>query len=188
MLETESHRHNDNDIVDLKGENNDNDNVDYPFSHKNFNEAKFRVLEDISEYRLHQLASYIFGGTHAICDCSAFVNPALKQVEKFMCAWDTELTDETRKIIVTKPVGSVGNPSYKSYLLSPLWKYQSGLIKLSHHYTCSMCGEMSNSAHLVVHHISYEHIGSEYRHPEDVTVLCTDCHRKIHNIGGKNEK
>jgi hypothetical protein len=67
--------------------------------------------------------------------------------------------------------------NYQAYLQSPRWK-QIRAIMLSNVGKCQLCGSKTN---LEVHHNSYEHIGDEKAHLEDLIVLCHDCHRKFHS-------
>ena len=66
--------------------------------------------------------------------------------------------------------------NYQNYLQSPQWK-QIRAIKLSNIGKCQLCGSKSN---LEVHHNSYEHIGDEKNHLDDLVVLCRDCHAMFH--------
>ena len=174
--------HIDNDIAELKVRNNDNDiETDELLSNRE------KVYSKISENRFSRIYEYLFGKNCFMSDCGCFINPAIKQIERFMYVWWNELSDEARKIICTTSLETGQKIPYNWYVNSPLWKYQSSVIKMSHNYTCSICNKISNPAHIVVHHLTYEHIGSEYLHPEDVAVVCTDCHLKIHSIRRKDE-
>lgn len=169
----EEKQHNDNDIVFLKGKYNDIDNV------------RERVLKNITEYRLGIIQQFMFGGSSKeFGDTTIFVNPAIKQIERFMFVWMTELTEDTRKAIINYHLYNDKNSSrsYKDYTNSPAWKYLSSVVKLYKNYTCELCHRQSSPAHLVVHHNTYEHLGSELIHLEDVSVLCNPCHQKVHNI------
>ena len=169
-----SQQHNDNDIVVENGVRSNRS-------------IKEEVLEEISEYRLNRIEEFLFGSNKFMSDCSAFINPAIKQIERFVYIWLNDLTEETRKKIVcySMNLGVDDHRPYNWFTNSPLWKYESSVFKLMCNYTCERCGEKHHPAHLVVHHISYEHIGSELNHPEDVTVLCTDCHLTTHGIRRK---
>lgn len=188
MGETDTKTHIDNDIVNLKGKNNDNDIVETPDALLQAKKLKQRVLEEISQDRLDRLDEYLFGNNRFISDCGAFINPAIKQIERFMFVWTTELSDEVRKIIVCNNLNRGCNVRvpYKMYTNSPLWKYQSSIIKLFCNYTCANCGGQFVPTHLIVHHLSYEHIGSEFKHMDDVIVLCNDCHLQTHGIRRNN--
>ncbi len=49
-------------------------------------------------------------------------------------------------------------------------------------YICARCEDTDN---LQVHHLNYDRLGAEL--PEDLEVLCIDCHREAHgnSIGGR---
>ena len=62
--------------------------------------------------------------------------------------------------------------NYEKYLTSGQWK-EKRLIALERaQHKCQLC---NSSVRLEVHHRTYEHLGDEL--PEDLTVLCADCHR-----------
>ena len=66
--------------------------------------------------------------------------------------------------------------SYKDYLKTEHWQKTriSALIKSG--YKCQLCGSTHN---LNVHHNTYKNRGNEK--PEDLIVLCKDCHAKFHD-------
>lgn len=184
-----SHIDNDNDIVITKRRYND---IDIDIVQKQFDDdsLKEKVLDHITEYKLDCLQKYLFGNNKFISDCNAFINPAIKQIERFMYVWMNDLDDETRKIIVQhKMNGFPGDEiPYKYFTNSPLWKYESCVIKTLNNFTCALCEKQYQPTHLVVHHHTYEHIGSELNHLNDVMVLCNDCHMEIHGIRRRNER
>lgn len=171
---------NDIDIVESERRNNDidNDNV----------WRRNQVLGEISKYRLDRIDEFLFAHNVFMSDCADFVNPAIKQIERFMDVW-SNLSDNTRKNIVNYRLyhPSCGRRRYNEYLNTPLWKYQASILKLYAHFTCEMCGNKFSPNVLRVHHKTYEHIGSEIYYPDDMQVLCVRCHMAVHNIGGKNE-
>ena len=68
---------------------------------------------------------------------------------------------------------------YTDYLQTEYWrKVMENKIKQSGN-KCQLCGSTKN---LNVHHNSYEHIGNELNHLNDLVVLCKDCHKKFHDI------
>ena len=70
------------------------------------------------------------------------------------------------------------NIDYKTYLQSPHWK-QVRYIKLQQSGNkCQVCGSKNK---LEVHHNSYDHIGKEEMHLEDLVVLCHNCHSLFHH-------
>lgn len=172
---------NDNDIVKLKEKNNDNDIV-----REEKIDLREKVLEEISEHKLRTIQDFLFGGpSNFYGDCGVFVNPAIKQMERFTYIWLYEVSEETRKAIITYYLGAPGDDrvrDYKSYTNCPIWKYISSIIKMINGYKCASCGQQYNPAHLVVHHRSYAHLGSEIFYLSEMDVLCTNCHMRTHGI------
>ena len=183
MVSPLSQPHIDNDIVHKEEKNNDNDNVvDYE------TEMWKNIRDEITEYKQDIIQQFLFGNNKFFGDCTVFVNTAIKQVERFTYIWMSELSEESRKIIINYYLGSPTDDrtrEYKNYTNSPVWKFISSIFKIIRGCTCEECKEQFNPAHLVVHHKSYAHLGSELNYPEDVAVLCTDCHMKIHGIRRK---
>ncbi len=65
---------------------------------------------------------------------------------------------------------------YREYLESPYWhSIRQYLI-----YTKRKCNVCKSPHNLTVHHITYKHIGYEYKRLEDLQVVCYKCHRKYH--------
>lgn len=186
MGKVSSKKHNDNDIVEKERDNNDNDIVEQC----GFN-PRSDVLKTITEYKLGIIQDFMFGGPNKFFgDCTVFVNPAIKQVERFMYIWRSELDEEARKQIINFQLyydGDLRTREYKEYTCSPAWRYISSVIKLIRGYTCEKCNKQFNPAHLVIHHLTYAHLGSELEHLDDVAVLCTDCHLKVHGIRRQHE-
>lgn len=179
--------HNDNDIAKSERRNYDNDiDIVEEISKKSDSSFKEGVLKEISEYRLDRVEEFLFGHNHFMSDCGDFLVPAIKQLERFMYLWLNDLSDESKKCIVTKTTW--GKRPYHDFLNSPLWKYESSILKMMSNYTCERCGGKYNPAYLVVHHKSYEHIGSELTHLEDVQVLCKVCHADVHGIRRKDDE
>jgi hypothetical protein len=65
---------------------------------------------------------------------------------------------------------------YEVYLQTPEWILKSRQAKEQWH-KCQECGR---SGELHVHHLTYERRGEEL--PEDLIVLCKDCHAKVHGL------
>ena len=180
----ENQPHIDNDIVEPKRRYYDYDIV----WRERERTVKDDVLDEITEYRLNRVQEFLFGHNHFMSDCGAFVNPAIKQLERFMDFWLNELSDDARKKIVNHRLEfDCSWRDYKDFTESPLWKYESSIFKLLKGYKCERCSQKFNPACLVVHHKTYERVGSELLHPEDVMVVCRKCHRKIHNIDGDED-
>ena len=67
---------------------------------------------------------------------------------------------------------------YEDFLKSDYWKYVRGKKLKDAHNKCQICGSKKS---LNVHHNSYANHGQEYKHLEDLVVLCSECHKKFHN-------
>ena len=67
---------------------------------------------------------------------------------------------------------------YKDYLKTWYWKMTRELALTRNKYRCVVCDCEKN---LNVHHKRYEHRGEEYKYPDDLVVLCKECHGKYHN-------
>lgn len=172
-------QHNVNDNVETKRNNNVNDNV-----REGESLARVMVVRDISEYKLKEIQEFLFR-SYKYGSCRDFINPAMQQIDKFVYMWYTDLDEGTRAVILGMMLEIDGDGSprpYKDYTNSPLWKYTSSHIKCSRGYTCEKCGAKLPPNGLVVHHKSYEHIGSELQYQNDVQLLCTYCHMDTHGI------
>lgn len=67
---------------------------------------------------------------------------------------------------------------YDEYIKTPEWKARSARMKQKAGGRCRVC----NSPHaLDTHHRTYERLG--YEDPEDLTVLCRDCHQLFSENG-----
>ncbi len=66
---------------------------------------------------------------------------------------------------------------YKDYLTTAYWKTISLHAKHNANYKCQLCGKESK---LVTHHNTYEHIGNEISHLDDLICICEKCHEKHH--------
>ena len=63
--------------------------------------------------------------------------------------------------------------NYRGYLKTDAWKsFRNGLI--AERGCCEYCG---TTDYLEIHHLAYDRLCNEA--PEDVMVLCSDCHREI---------
>lgn len=171
--------HNVNDNVNPKGKNNVNDNVSQTESL-----ARKMVVKDISEHKLIKIQQFLFNGGD-YTDCKTSTNLAIKNLDKFAYVWFTELDEPTRGVIAGMYLeydGDGRSRPYRDYTESPIWKYTSSVIKCMRGYTCEKCNKQFNPVHLVVHHKTYDHLGSELQHLEDMQLLCTDCHLETHGI------
>lgn len=65
-----------------------------------------------------------------------------------------------------------GFVNYKQYIQSPEWKRKANEAKQRAGYRCQVC---NGTGKLDAHHRTYDRLGDE--RPEDITVLCRDCHK-----------
>ena len=80
---------------------------------------------------------------------------------------------------------------YADYLQSDEWfqiRFRALLLARFH---CEFCGQPANATGrgplgLDVHHLSYDRLGEE--RPEDVIVLCRDCHSDAHEFPKRLEE
>lgn len=68
---------------------------------------------------------------------------------------------------------------YEIYIHSREWreKADAALVRAGHR--CERCGADRWFVRLEVHHVTYVRLGCE--RPEDLEVLCHDCHRRHHD-------
>jgi len=64
---------------------------------------------------------------------------------------------------------------YEEYRDTDHWRFIAEAAKWASGYKCGLCG---HETQLETHHKTYEHLGHET--PDDVIVLCRDCHAKHH--------
>lgn len=72
------------------------------------------------------------------------------------------------------------NMPYRDFLETPYWKGTALFVKRREGWKCSVCGSTGN---LDVHHKTYDHHGNEIYHLDELTTLCKECHRKVHETG-----
>lgn len=68
---------------------------------------------------------------------------------------------------------------YQHFLATSFWGSVRVTALERAKHRCQLC---NSSSQLQVHHRTYKNRGWEDQHPEDLTVLCSDCHKKHHNI------
>jgi hypothetical protein len=64
------------------------------------------------------------------------------------------------------------------FLRTVYWKTVSQEVKQRAGRVCENCGRTER---LQAHHITYDHLGSEHRHLDDLLCLCSVCHKLMHN-------
>jgi 5-methylcytosine-specific restriction endonuclease McrA len=67
---------------------------------------------------------------------------------------------------------------YEQYLKTPEWQYRRHQMICFRERKCERCRRFSVQLH--VHHRSYKRLGNE--DPDDLEVLCEDCHREEHGL------
>lgn len=70
---------------------------------------------------------------------------------------------------------------YRMRLESREWKTLAKELKDFVHNKCQICGCSSPESGLHVHHLSYNHLGTN-KEPEDLVVVCGDCHGTYHSV------
>ena len=65
-------------------------------------------------------------------------------------------------------------PKHSEYILSPEWRLRATEAKELAGWRCQVCNRHKSEVILDAHHRTYERLGDE--RPEDITVLCRDCH------------
>lgn len=75
---------------------------------------------------------------------------------------------------------------YGEYLRSKHWLRMKRMIHAKYNNECQMCHKKLKGRERNVHHLTYERIGNEL--PEDVTLLCRECHQKVHGIEKPKKK
>jgi 5-methylcytosine-specific restriction endonuclease McrA len=111
-----------------------------------------------------------------------YLNPSNK--------WDNSITleDKISFILVANILNEddivrhITEMSYDDFLRTPYWKAISDYVKYKFNCVCRLC---KNTNNLNVHHKIYDNHGYEHRIAvieTDLTVLCRDCHKKIHGI------
>lgn len=68
---------------------------------------------------------------------------------------------------------------YQKYLKSAKWKAVTEVVKNKALWRCQLCNSGLN---LQTHHRSYEHLGDELSHLEDLICICNRCHTLFHGI------
>ena len=64
--------------------------------------------------------------------------------------------------------------NYPEYILTPGWRVRATKAKELVGWRCQVCNRHKSEVTLDAHHRTYERLGDE--RPEDITVLCRDCH------------
>jgi hypothetical protein len=88
---------------------------------------------------------------------------------------EPQLTEEERVEAWSIYIGFLREMPYDFYLRSPLWQM---MRQAAHDWWGSSCRTCGATDRLHVHHRTYERLGNEL--PDDLIILCADCHARIH--------
>lgn len=90
--------------------------------------------------------------------------------------------DALREVIAAE-LARLRSMPYPEYLDTRHWQRTRLVALRNASYRCEACGA---PRHLDVHHLTYIRRGAEL--PEDLRVLCRDCHEKEHGIAPKDDE
>lgn len=76
----------------------------------------------------------------------------------------------------------MNHAEYLAYLESPWWRMRRHAVMRYRGERCERCGLTQR---LQLHHRTYQRLGKEL--PEDVELLCRNCHRQEHGITEPDE-
>ncbi len=78
--------------------------------------------------------------------------------------------------------------TYHEYIKSASWREKAMAAKERAGWRCQVCNKHKRETTLDAHHRTYERLG--YELPEDITVLCRDCHElyELNKHDGTNGK
>lgn len=83
---------------------------------------------------------------------------------------------------------------YSYFLNNPYWHTIADYMKRKAKYKCKKCGKKKSKEtknELNVHHLDYELHGFEHlklMRSQDLIVVCSTCHKKLHNLPTNKEK
>ena len=67
------------------------------------------------------------------------------------------------------------------YLDSQYWAILSESVRVIRKNQCELCHSSDASLKTEVHHLGYLNCGCEFEHLDDLQLLCSSCHKKVHN-------
>lgn len=70
--------------------------------------------------------------------------------------------------------------AYQIYLESDSWKEKRDTILKRRGRKCFAC--RTTEGMITLHHVTYARVGNEL--PKDLVILCWECHKKVHDLGG----
>ena len=92
--------------------------------------------------------------------------------------YPADVNGEGRRFVIWGQMKN-SEQDYKSYIQSHEWRERAYQAKERTNYRCQLCNEKGDNSSLHAHHRTYKRLGNEL--PEDITVLCSDCHAKFHD-------
>lgn len=75
---------------------------------------------------------------------------------------------------MVRTAGKTQRVDYYAYIQSDGWRQKANQAKTRAGHRCQVCNRSGSEVQLDAHHRTYERLGNEI--PEDITVLCRDCH------------
>ena len=135
-------------------------------------------------------AKTIYGLQAKYSDLSMFTNAYIDMYLDTTNKWDSAISIEDMMSFISvanilnedEIAKRIAEMSYDNFLCTPYWKAISDYVKHKFNCVCKLCKSTDN---LNVHHKIYDNHGYEHRMnviETDLTVLCRDCHKKIHGI------
>lgn len=82
---------------------------------------------------------------------------------------------QLKEFILQKEQETQKSVRYQEYLKSTTWRKRAEEAKARAGNRCQICNRSRAEVQLEAHHRTYERLGNEL--PEDITVLCRDCHQ-----------
>jgi hypothetical protein len=96
-----------------------------------------------------------------------------------ICRLTFDLSGAGVRVEITQKMRLNIMPDYREYIASDMWKQRALEAKERVSWKCQLCNKPGENGNLHTHHRTYENLGNE--RPEDITVLCADCHAKFHD-------
>ncbi|MBX3060138.1 MAG: HNH endonuclease [Anaerolineae bacterium] len=112
-----------------------------------------------------------------------------QEIEEKIAAFKEELTfanairsvagqvtvPQLKQFIIQKEQETQKSVRYREYIQSAAWRKKAEEAKARAGNRCQVCNRSRAEVQLEAHHRTYERLGNEL--PEDITVLCRDCHQ-----------
>lgn len=116
-------------------------------------------------------------------------SPNQQKREEKLASWKEELlfanairsavgqvaVPQLKRFIVQTEQETEKSVRYREYIQSTAWRKKAEEAKARAGNRCQICNKSRAEVQLEAHHRTYERLGNEL--PEDITVLCRDCHQ-----------